>query len=193
LIQQVAVAADSMFQSRRVTYWLENVGEITNRGWELEANTGISRLSASGTLSFVDSRVQKLAQGYTGDLLAGSRMLQVPATTGSANLAWLGDGWYGSIGGSRALNWINYDEIALSTAFLASQHPTHELLGGQLRQYWRQYNGGLRLHASATRDIRNMFTLELRADNLLNYQRNEPDNSTIVPGRTIMTGVRVKF
>jgi hypothetical protein len=30
-------------------------------------------------------------------------------------------------------------------------------------------------------------------DNLLGYQRNEPDNLTITPGRTVMTGVKVKF
>jgi outer membrane receptor protein involved in Fe transport len=30
-------------------------------------------------------------------------------------------------------------------------------------------------------------------DNLLNYQRNEPDNATVLPGRTLMTGLRVKF
>ena len=40
----------------------ENVGEIGNHGWELEGSTGISRLTASGTLSFVDSRVRKLAR-----------------------------------------------------------------------------------------------------------------------------------
>jgi hypothetical protein len=38
-----------------------------------------------------------------------------------------------------------------------------------------------------------MFSVELSADNLLNYQRGEPDNITVVPGRTIMSGVRVKF
>jgi hypothetical protein len=83
LIQQVAVPADNDWLSHRWMYVLENVGEITNRGWELEATTGFSRLSVSGTLSFVDSRVQKLATGYNGDLLTGDRMLQVPARTGS--------------------------------------------------------------------------------------------------------------
>ncbi|MDB4874186.1 MAG: TonB-dependent receptor plug [Gemmatimonadetes bacterium] len=193
LIQQVAVPADSNFQSRRVTYLLENVGEISNRGWEIESSTSISRLSASGTLSFVDSRVTQLAKGYTGDLAEGARMLQVPARTGSLNLSWLGDRWFASLGGSQAFDWINYDEIALSAAFQSGTHPAKDLLGAQLRQYWRQYNGGLRLRASASRDIRQMFTVEIRGDNLLNRQRGEPDNITVVPGRSIMTGVKVKF
>jgi outer membrane cobalamin receptor len=193
LIQQVAVPADPGLQSRRVTYWLENVGEISNRGWEIEGSTTISHLSASGTLSFVDSRVVKVANGYNGDLIAGSRMLQVPSKTGSVNLSWLGRRWFASLGGSRALDWINYDELALSNAFASGDHPARELLGAQLRQYWRRYDGGLRVRAAVSRDIRDKFAVELRADNLLNYQRDEPDNITIVPGRTIMTGVRVKF
>src|SRR5204863_139604 len=82
LVQQVAIAADSGYQSRHVTYALEDVGEISNRGWEIAAAESVSRLSVTGALS---------------------------------------------------------------------------------------------------------------ADNLLNYQRGEPDNITVVPGRTILSGVRVKF
>jgi outer membrane cobalamin receptor len=193
LIQQVAVPTDGNTQSHRVSYWLENVGEIANNGWEMSATTGISHLTASGTLSFVDSRVTKVAAGYNGDLIAGSRMLQVPAKTGSLNLSWLGRRWFASLGGAQAFDWINYDELALSNAFLAGNRPAHELLGAQLRQYWRRYNGGLSVRASASREIRNMFSIEVRGENLLNHQRDEPDNITVVPGRTILTGVRVKF
>ncbi len=193
LIQQVAVPADSNAESRRVTYFLENVGQISNRGWEFEASTGVGRLSASGTLSFVNSRVTKLAPGYTGDLVTGSPMLLVPARTGSVNLSWLEDRWSASLGGARALDWINYDQIALSQAFMSGKHPAHELLGAQLRQYWRRYDGGLRLHFAASRDVRDRFAIDVRGDNLLNYQRDEPDNITVVPGRTIMTGLRIKF
>jgi outer membrane receptor for ferrienterochelin and colicin len=193
LIQQVAAPADSSAQSHRMTLLLENVGEIANRGWELEASTAVSRLTASGTLSFVDSRVTKLATGYTGDVAAGDRMLQVPAKTGSLNLSWQGDRWTGSLGGSRALDWINYDEIALSQAILSGAHSARDLVGPQLRQYWRVYSGGLRVRAALSRDVWDNVAFDVRADNLLNYQRGEPDNITVVPGRTVMTGLRVKF
>jgi iron complex outermembrane receptor protein len=193
LIQQVAVPADSNVQSRRVTYLLENVGQISNRGWEFEASAGVGRLSASGTLSLVNSRVTKLAPGYTGDLMTGGRMLEVPARTGGLNLSWLEDRWSASLGGQRALDWINYDQLALSQAFMSGEHAAHEFLGPQLRQYWRRYDGGVRLHFAASRDLRDRFAIEVRGDNLLNYQRGEPDNITVVPGRTIMTGLRIKF
>jgi len=193
LVQQVALYADSGYQSRKVTYKLEDVGEISNRGWVIAAAESVSRLSVTGALSFVGSRVTKLANDYTGDLRTGDRMLQVPASTASLTASWTGNRWFASIGGARAMDWINYDELAMTQQFTSGSHPAHELLGSQLRQYWRRYNGGLRLRATASRDIKDMFSIELSADNLLNYQRGEPDNITVVPGRTILSGVRVKF
>jgi iron complex outermembrane receptor protein len=192
LIQEVGVMADPNPLSRRLRYELENVGVINNSGWEMESSANVSRLTVSGTLSLVSSRVENVAKGYQGDLRAGDRMLQVPARTGSLNFSWLGDGWTTSLGGSRAIDWINYDELALSRAYSTGTH-MHDLVGQPLRQYWKRYDGGTRLRATASRDIRGMFTFEVSGDNLLNYQRNEPDNVTILPGRTLMTGLRVKF
>jgi iron complex outermembrane receptor protein len=193
LIQQVAVEATQTSGPRKMGYELQNVGAISNSGWELEATGNVSRLSATGALTFVDSRVGKLSSTYTGDLREGDRMLQVPATTASFNLAWDADRWTTSIGGSRALNWINYDELQLANDWLNDSRPTHDLLGANLRQYWRRYNGGFRLRASLSRDLRRDLSFELTGDNLLNYQRGEPDDITIVPGRTILTGLRLKF
>lgn len=193
LIQEVAVPADSSPISRRVSYALQDVGQISNRGWEVGATGGVSRLTIAGTLSMVDSRVARLATGYTGDLLTGDRMPLVPARTASVNLTWTERLWHASLGGSRAMDWINYDELALAQAFSSGKLPARDMLGTELRQYWRDYDGGLRLRASMSREIRPMFSVEVSADNLLNYQRGEPDNITIVPGRTLMTGVRVKF
>jgi iron complex outermembrane receptor protein len=193
LIQEVMLPADPNPASRRLRYELQNVGAIANRGWEMETSGNISRLTVTGTLSLVSSRVANVAKGYDGDLRAGDRMLQVPARTGSLGFSWLGDGWSASLGGSRAVDWINYDELGLSRAYASDSHTLHDMLGQELRQYWRRYDGGLRVRASASHDIRNGFTLQVSADNLLNYQRDEPDNATVLPGRTLMTGLRVKF
>jgi len=193
LIQQVVVPATNDPMSHRWELKLENVGEIANRGWELEAQTAISRLSITGTMSFVDSRVQHLADGYTGDLQTGDRMLQVPSHTASLNLSWLGRRWYASVSGSRAFNWVNYDELALSEMFLNTMHPAGEMSGARLREYWRDYTGSLRVRATVSRDLFNRFAVELSGENLLGHQLNEPDNMTVLPGRTVMTGVRLKF
>ena len=120
-------------------------------------------------------------------------MLQVPARTLSANATWQGRGWFASKGATRAFDWINYDELSLATAYMSGDRMAHEITGAQLRQYWRRYNGGFRLRASLSRDLRRDLSFELTGDNLLNYQRGEPDDITIVPGRTILTGLRLKF
>jgi iron complex outermembrane receptor protein len=193
LIQQVGIPVDTDDPSRRMIYVAQNVGEIANRGWELSGTGNLSRLSVTGALTFVDSRVRRLATGYTGDLATGDRMLQVPARTESVSLTWLGDKWHAGVSGARAMDWINYDELLLTQAFASATRTAHELTGERLRQYWSRYDGGLRLRASASRDIRRTFAVELTADNLLNHQVGEPDNITIIPGRTIMTGVRIKF
>jgi iron complex outermembrane receptor protein len=63
---------------RRIAYELQNVGEITNRGWEISGSAGAHGLSISTAYSIVASRVRRLAAGYTGDLRPGDRMLEVP-------------------------------------------------------------------------------------------------------------------
>ncbi len=66
----------------------QNVGEISNRGWELQTTVDAGALSLIGNLSLVDSRVQRVARGYSGDLRVGDTMLGVPARTASATAAW---------------------------------------------------------------------------------------------------------
>lgn len=192
LLQQVIERTDTTPTLHR-TYGIAGAGAISNRGWELEASATRSHLTASGTLTLVDSRVTAVAADYTGELRAGDRMLAVPASTSSLDLTWLGRRWSFSAGGALALDWINYDQLALAGAIASGEHTAHELAGPLLRQYWKRYDGGVRLRASVARDIGNRFALELTGDNLLNYQRGEPDDATIVPGQTIMTGLRMKF
>jgi TonB dependent receptor/TonB-dependent Receptor Plug Domain len=193
LIQQVPLEADSSVTGRHMQYAAQNVGEISNDGWELGASSTISHVTMNASFASVDSRVRKLAPGYMGDLETGDRMLQVPALTASFGATWTGRTWSTSLGGTRAFDWINYDEVALAQAWLSGANAVHQLVGTELRNYWRRYTGGLHLRASVSHDIRRDFSVELTGDNLLNYQRGEPDNITIIPGRTIMTGVRVKF
>ena len=121
LIQPVAVASSMTPSpaddgSMRLMYALQNVGGITNRGWELESAVFAGQLSLSGTLSFVDSRVRQLAFGYRGDLQPGDRMLGVPAVMGGLTSTWTARRWSASLTASRASDWINYDGLALASA-----------------------------------------------------------------------------
>lgn len=193
LIQPVGVPVDANSRSHKMFYVAQNVGVITNRGWELQGTANVSRLAVTGTMTFVDSRVANLASGYLGDLVAGDRMLQVPARTQSLNLTWTAPRWHLTFGGSRALNWINYDELALAQAWADDTKTAPDLTGARLRQFWRRYDGAAHLRAAASREYRNRFSFEISGENLLNHQSGEPDNITIIPGRTVMTGVQVKF
>jgi iron complex outermembrane recepter protein len=195
LIQEVGVATAATAEGgqREIAYTLQNVGEITNRGWEAEGSAQFSRLTIGSTYSMVDSRVAKLTPGYTGDLRAGDRMLQVPTHTVGLRAAWTADHWSTSLTGSRAWDWINYDRLALAATYLDQSHPVDDMVGPQLRAFWRTYDGATRLRLAASRDVRSGMALELTIDNLLNYQRGEPDNATVLPGRTILTGLRLRF
>ena len=210
LIQRVAYAASSQHiqapppqggyseppeqpyspEDRRISYVLQNVGEITNRGWELKSDLNLASLTLSGTFSTVDSRVKQVAAGYIGDLRVGDRMLEVPARTGSVSAAWMGAGWTGSATASRSWDWIEYDRVALAGAFSNSTQADAQLVGQQLRNYWLKYSGVTRLRASVGRTLFRGVSLNVSGENLLNRQHGEPDNVTVVPGRTLSFGLR---
>lgn len=177
-------------EDRHIDYVLQNVGEITNRGWELKSDMTIAAVSLSGTYSTVDSRVRRLAQGYVGDLQVGDRMLEVPARTGSISAVWTGGTWTGLVGASRSWDWIDYDRIALAGAFSNSTQTDAALVGQQLRNYWIRYSGVTRLRASVGRNLFRGISLTMSGENLLNLQHGEPDNITVVPGRTLSFGVK---
>jgi iron complex outermembrane receptor protein len=204
LIQSVAVMVPAREPSRasrfdvsgtddRVAYELQNVGAIGNRGWELESNADIGRLSLAASLSLVDSRVQRVASGYTGDLQVGDRMLEVPARTMSVSGSWHGNGWFSSLTLSRAADWTGYDRVAVADALTSGGLTPAELVGARLRGYWREYDGVTRLRATFSRDLFRGLSLTVSGDNLLGQQQGEPDNATVVPGRTITAGLKAKF
>lgn len=194
LVQPVAIVSspanpNNSFGSR-LLYSLQNVGEIANRGWELESSLTSGRLTLTGTMSLVDSRVARLADGYGGDLRAGDRMLAVPSGSAGLTSAWSASRWSASLTATRVADWVNYDGLALANASAIASRP---IVGDDLRTFWRAYSGVTRIDASATRDLSRRITLVVAAHNLLDTQRGEPDNVTVVPGRTVTAGVRATF
>jgi outer membrane receptor protein involved in Fe transport len=191
LIQPVAVVGYvGTIVPRRVTsYELQNVGAIDNRGWEFQAGLTQGRLHLSGTYSMLASLVDRVADTYTGDLRAGDRVLQVPARTLSLTSSWTDRSWSASWTLARASDWTNYDWLAVAGRPAGSAM----LAGSELRPYWRNYDGVTRLRAHVTRDITDQFGFVFTGENLLGQQLGEPDNVTIVPGRTISAGLRARF
>lgn len=197
LIQTVTIADPNASNSGpgryEAWYQLQNVGEISNRGWEAQATLALGPAAFAGAASFVDSRVQRLAPGYTGDLRPGDRMLAVPARTLSGTFSLMRRGYSVSTTLSRAADWINYDRLAIADSLIASDGDATNLTGDGLRQFWMSYSGTTRLRASASTASWRGIALTVTGENLLNYQRGEPDSITIIPGRTVTFGVRARF
>src|SRR5205814_985482 len=113
----------------------------------------------------------------------GDRMLEVPATTSGLSATWTALSWQTSVGVTRAWNWVNYDRIAISNELASGDSMRVKgLLGADLRRFWMNYAGVTRVRASFARDVWRGFTMVLTGDNLLNEQRGEPDNVTVLPG-----------
>jgi iron complex outermembrane receptor protein len=120
-------------------------------------------------------------------------MLAVPAQTLSGTASWTRGGLQLSSTISRATDWINYDGLELAKAWILSAGNVANFSGPKLRQYWARYDGAGHLRSALTYDVWHGTLLTLTGENLLNYQRGEPDTITIVPGRTVTLGVRARF
>ncbi len=174
-------------------YALENLGAITNRGWEFAVRQNVGSVSIAGTVSLVQSRVDQVAPGYAGDLREGDRVLAVPARTTGLMVTWTPRKWQLQVGGTQVADWINYDKLGLAATYMRGGTPSRELTGDMLRSYWLQYGEVTRLRASVAHDLTRSLTMRLIGDNLLDRQRGEPDNLTIVPGRTVSFGIAARF
>jgi hypothetical protein len=175
-------------------FQLENVGEISNKGWEVQGALHHGAFGVSGALTTVDSRVRTVAASYLGDLRAGDRMLAVPARTTSLTASWAAARWTTSLGATRADDWVNYDRVALAQAYSGTDGaPGKDVTGARLRSYWRTYSGETHLRFNTARDVGRGLTLLFSGENLLGGQLGEPDNLTIRQGRTITGGVRASF
>lgn len=178
---------------RNLAYQLQNVGAISNRGWELAASVRGGPMALHATFATVDSRVDAVRRSYTGELRVGDRVLDVPARTYGLTAQLAHAGWALQARTTRVEDWIGYDRLAAAEAYASSRRPSGEFVGGALRQFWMRYPGVTRLGATVTRELRGDLSLQLVGENLLDVQTGEPDNATILPGRLVSIGVRARF
>ena len=177
----------------RVLYQLQNVGAIDNRGWEMQARTAFGPLALASTFTLVSSRVSRLATGYLGDLAVGDRMLEVPARTAGLSAAWTASRWSAVGSLARAFDWVNYDKVALATTIAADATGERIPVGTALRAYWRSYEGNAHASLRLSYAMLPRSWISVSGDNLLNHQVGEPDDITVVPGRTLGLGLRTAF
>jgi iron complex outermembrane receptor protein len=120
-------------------------------------------------------------------------MLEVPARTLGVNASFAKSRWSTSWNVSRASDWVNYDRIALASAFSNTSMPLDDFIGWNLRSYWKNYGGVTRVAGRGSFLIGRGMTFTVDGENLLDEQRGEPDNITVLPGRTVSAGLRLSF
>jgi len=178
LIQQV------ILDRRTIQY--QNVGEIANRGAEIEAQVRHGTMRAALTLSLTDSRVHGLAPSYSGDLQVGDRVPEIPSSSGSASLSWdLGRSRL-TVGSVFVGSWTGYDWAR----YIATESQESTQLTS-LRSYWQDYPGLVRPYLSLTQVLPGGMEWFARVDNLTNVQRYERDNLQVTAGRTMTVGLRL--
>ena len=193
-VSRVVTAVNSAGRlARTMAFTLQNVGAISNRGWEVEATARVRTLSLAATMTQVDSRVTRLAPGYRGDLRTGDRMLDVPAHTVSVSAAWTRGRWLLTSTAMHAADWMGYDRTAVGTLLAAGEQSPRGLEGNNLRQYWMRYGGVTRWRAGMQFRLRGDLALMTAGENLLDVQTGAPDNATVIAGRTLTFGVRTTF
>lgn len=178
---------------RVLSFALQNVGAIDNRGWELQGRVQRGALSLSGMLSLVDSRVARTARGYRGELRPGDRMLDVPARTLSLAAAWQRGRWALHSGVAHAADWVTYDRATIASALEGGEEGARALGGAQMRGFWARPAAVTRWRAGGTVRLAGALLLQVNGENLLNVQRGVPDDGTVIPGRTLTLGVRTQF
>ena len=121
-------------------------------------------------------------------------MLAVPAHTASFGASWIASGWTTALTATRAMDWINYDRVALARSYASSDGAQQrDVTGWRLQNFWRPYDGQTHLRLAASRDLGRGLELLVAGDNLLGGQLGEPDNLTIRQGRTVTGGLRAAF
>jgi hypothetical protein len=139
------------------------VGQIANRGAEIEAQLRQGNLRANGTLSLTDSRVRALARPYSGDLAVGDRVPEVPASSGSASLSWDVGRTTLTMGSVYIGRWTGYDW----SRYVGDEAQQSEEVN-DLRNYWRDYVGIFRPYLSVSHILNRDVEWFGRIDNLTN-------------------------
>lgn len=181
LIQQVIVNPET---EQAIQY--QNVGRIANRGMEIEAAGRVGALRGNLTFALTSSRVRALSSTYSGDLVVGDRVPEVPRSSGQASLSWRHGQLELSAGTTYIGAWPGYDWAA----YYSSQ--AGDTLATTAASYRREYPALIKPFVGVTRSFGDDFEWFGRVDNLTNVQRNERDNLQITPGRTVSVGVRLR-
>lgn len=170
------------------TYQSQNVGRISNKGWELEGGLERGPFSARGTYSSTTSEVMRLSPSYTGALQPGDQMTGVPRRAAGGDLSlrffprWSAGLSLTHRGSYRDLDAISY----FRWAFLG------EPFRGSVRAYHMEYDPSTRVDVRVSRSVGDGGDLALEIRNAGNSLAPEVWNALPVSGRTVVLSAKLR-
>lgn len=147
-----------------------NFGVITNKGWELESDATLGRVSLRGNLILTDNRIRRMSPiQNSGQFAAGRRVLNVPRYSG----------------GLTAILNLRDGSFSANTSFLG---PRELRFTGTAPPLWR-------VNVRAERSLTRSIVVFGRIDNLTrNQSSDELDPAfAFAPGRSTVLGIRKSF
>jgi len=192
LIQSVTLDPDPRFK----IYQYQNIGEVKNKGYEFAAQYSSGAFDIRGTYSITSSKVQKLSPSYTGELLVGDQVKDIPRSMGNIRISYNFNSLFGfSDGGSVSFElnhhgtWRELD-VQSYYAFALGGQPYR----GSLRAYYIDYKPVTKLNLTLNYYITQNLEVYLNVWNLTNNTAPELGNfynSYNTEGRRILIGSRI--
>ena len=120
-------------------------------------------------------------------------MLEIPERTLGVNASYANSRWSASWSVSRASDWINYDRVALLSAFASQNHNPSGFVGPQLRDYWINYDGVTRVGGRVGLFLGRGMTFTLREKIFSTSSEASRTTSLCCLDGTVSAGLKVRF
>lgn len=179
------------------TYQYQNVGEVSNKGIEMEGRVSLARwLQLTAQYGYVRSRF--VSVGTTGGAVqVGDEPLGVPAHTAGAVLTLAPrEGTSLTAGLSYIGSLKEADFLAEYRCFASFEEPacpSSFLNTGSTRGFTISYPSFAKLNISVTQAITHELEAFLAIDNLTNNQAYEGRSTAPIVGRNTMLGLHINF
>jgi outer membrane receptor protein involved in Fe transport len=176
---------DNVIDFERLELMFQNVGEIRNRGWELEGQLNVEPFSFRSTVTTMNSTMEKLSPTYMGALQVGDALLEIPDYSIGATGAYAFGRGTVSVSLTHMGPWTGTDWIELYGVYYGGQP-----YRGSDRDYWMRYDAFTKWNLAGNYALSESLQAFATVANLTNLQTVERDNTSITAGRTTAIGFR---
>ncbi|HEY9516198.1 MAG TPA: TonB-dependent receptor [Gemmatimonadaceae bacterium] len=179
------------------TYQYQNVGQVSNRGIEVEGKLSIStRLRMSAQYGYVRSRFVSVGDP-NGTIEVGDEPLGIPSHTAGAALTVTPSNRMTFTAGVTYVGNFRQTDFLAEYRCLASRTepacPSAYLSTGSVRYFTATYPSFTKINVGVTRELSDQLDVFLAIDNLANNRAYEGTNTAPVAGRNTMLGIHIRL